>query len=88
MIQFLIYFLIYCSIFNLFLDKHILSILLTLEFIIVSLFILIIKRKYFITAIIFLCLGACEGVLGLSLIINLSNIHNNSYLNRQNILKC
>ena len=86
--MYLIYFLIYCRIFNLFLDKHILSILLTLEFIIVRLFILIIKRKYFITSIIFLCLGACEGVLGLSLVINLSNIYNNRYLNRQNILKC
>ncbi len=72
-------------------QKHLLSILLRLEFIVLSLFIniifffnLFIFERYF--SIVFLVLRVCEGVLGLSILVSLVRTHGNDYFQSFNIL--
>ena len=84
----IIYFIIYCCILNLFLEKHILSVLLRLEFILVTIFLILIIKNYIILSLLIISLGACEGALGLSLLINLSSCKNKFFINSYSIIKC
>lgn len=72
-------------------QKHLLSMLLRLEFIILRLFSsiifffnLFIYERYF--SIIFLVFSVCEGALGLSILVSLVRTHGNDYFQSFNIL--
>ena len=73
--------------------KHLLGTLLSLEFIILSLYIIVFVyvltlgyELYFI--IIFLTMVVCEGALGLSILVSIIRTHGNDYFQRFNILQC
>ena len=73
--------------------KHLLNILLRLEFIILGIFFLIsgclsIVGRELYCILIFLTLAACEGALGLSILILIVCFYGNDYFNRTTILKC
>lgn len=72
-------------------QKHLLSILLSLEFIVLRLFTsiifffnLFIYESYF--SMIFLVFRVCEGALGLSILVSLVRTHGNDYFQSFNIL--
>nr|WPV76949.1 NADH dehydrogenase subunit 4L [Phlebotomus sichuanensis] len=72
-------------------QKHLLSMLLSLEFIVLSLFIFLLMYLSFFYyegyfSLIFLIFCVCEGVLGLSLLILLVRSHGNDYFQSINIL--
>nr|WKK49878.1 NADH dehydrogenase subunit 4L [Subulatus sp.] len=69
-----------------FIRKHILLVLISLEFIILVL--LLISVIYFLSMsylfymyILFMTLFVCEGALGLSLLVNMIRCHSNDYMN-------
>lgn len=71
--------------------KHLLLILLSLEFIVLSLFLglffyfnLLIYEYYF--SLIFLRFRVCEGALGLSLLVRIIRSHGNDYFQTFNVL--
>lgn len=71
--------------------KHLLLILISLEFIVLSLFMIIVNllRYYgyeYYFSIVFLTIRVCEGVLGLSILISLIRSHGNDYFNTFNLL--
>nr|YP_010708605.1 NADH dehydrogenase subunit 4L [Silvatares holzenthali]WCR50265.1 NADH dehydrogenase subunit 4L [Silvatares holzenthali] len=71
--------------------KHLLIILLSLEFIIMNLFFLIYFNSSFMGSSIyfmffFLVLSVCEGVLGLSILIYLVRVNGNDYIFMYNII--
>nr|QNP09989.1 NADH dehydrogenase subunit 4L [Ochthebius sp. IBE<ESP> AN292] len=71
--------------------KHLLMILLSLEFIILSLYFnMFLYLSYFINeyyfSMIFLSMSVCEGALGLSLLVSLIRSHGNDYFQSFNIL--
>lgn len=73
--------------------KHLLNTLLSLEFIILGIFWLmmiyvniIAKETYLV--LFFLTLLACEGALGLSLLVSIVRTHGNDCFNTFNILQC
>ena len=73
--------------------KHLLLILLSLEFMVLSLFIYLIIflgffcfEQYF--RIFFLVYSVCEGALGLSILVILIRTHGNDYFQTFSILKC
>lgn len=71
--------------------KHLLIILLRLEFIVLSLFFgLNLYFKYYLLenyfSLIFICFGVCEGALGLSLLVYIIRIYGNDYFLRFNVL--
>nr|ASS30724.1 NADH dehydrogenase subunit 4L [Pylocheles mortensenii] len=73
--------------------KHLLNTLLSLEFLMLGIFFLmssnisnIGNELYFI--LFFLTLAACEGALGLSLLVSLVRSHGNDYFNSFNSLGC
>lgn len=73
--------------------KYLLNILLSLEFIILRLFIFmfIILLNYHIEIyilIIFLIFIVCEGALGLSILVSIIRTHGNNYFQSFNILIC
>jgi len=49
---------------------------------------MLIFKELYLLSLIIISLGACEGALGLSLLIRLSRIKNEFFLNRFNISKC
>nr|AND96148.1 NADH deshydrogenase subunit 4L [Onthophagus fimetarius] len=71
--------------------KHLLLMLLSLEFIILGLFfnlfmyISLYSYEYFFT-MVFLTMSVCEGALGLSILVSLIRTHGNDYFNTFNIL--
>lgn len=71
--------------------KHLLLILLRLEFIILRIFLTlflylnIFNFEYFFS-IIFLTFSVCEGVIGLSILVSLIRTHGNDYFQRFNFL--
>jgi len=73
--------------------KHLLAILLSLEVLVLNLFIIlvifyiIIEFEVYFT-IIFLTFSVCEGVLGLSILISIIRTHGNDYFNNFSILQC
>nr|AMP43738.1 NADH dehydrogenase subunit 4L [Heleodromia immaculata] len=73
--------------------KHLLSMLLSLEFIVLSLFLLLFIfllnynfEMYF--SMMFLTFSVCEGALGLSILISMIRTHGNDYFQSFNILQC
>lgn len=73
--------------------KHLLAILLRLEFIILSIYFIIFmwlclfnKDLYFL--ILFLVMIVCEGALGLSILISLIRTHGNDYFQSFRVLQC
>lgn len=71
--------------------KHLLSILLSLEFIVLSLFLIIFiylnqinYERYF--RLIFLTFSVCEGALGLSILVSIIRTHGNDYFQSFNII--
>jgi NADH-ubiquinone oxidoreductase chain 4L len=73
--------------------KHLLSILLRLEYIVLSLFYLLFiylnilnYERYF--RIVFITFSVCEGVLGLSILVSIIRIYGNDYFQSFNILQC
>jgi len=73
--------------------KHLLSILLRLEFIVLSLFFLLFLflnllnfELYF--TIIFLTFRVCEGALGVSILVSIIRTHGNDFFNSFSLLQC
>nr|YP_009995320.1 NADH dehydrogenase subunit 4L [Ochthebius atriceps]QNP09723.1 NADH dehydrogenase subunit 4L [Ochthebius atriceps] len=71
--------------------KHLLLMLLSLEFIVLSLyFMMYIYLSYFSNefyfSMIFMTMSVCEGALGLSLLVSLIRSHGNDYFQSFNIL--
>lgn len=73
--------------------KHLLSILLRLEFIVLSLFLilffflnLLINEVYF--SILFLSFRVCEGALGVSILVSIIRTHGNDFFNSFRVLQC
>nr|YP_010261329.1 NADH dehydrogenase subunit 4L [Libellula quadrimaculata]UIB40236.1 NADH dehydrogenase subunit 4L [Libellula quadrimaculata] len=72
--------------------KHLLSTLLSLEFIVLGLFfyiffvLLFYFELYFL--MYFLTFGVCEGALGLSILVAMIRSHGNDYFNSFNMLQC
>ena len=84
---------IFGAIVFIFMRKHLLCILLRLEFIVLILFILILFYLNFINyeiyfSIFFLTFCVCEGVLGLSILVSIIRTHGNDYFQRFSILQC
>nr|ARH54633.1 NADH dehydrogenase subunit 4L [Scaphidema metallicum] len=71
--------------------KHLLLLLLSLEFLVISLFYTMfyyfsyLGNEYFFS-MIFLTFSVCEGVLGLSLMVSLIRVHGNDYFQSFSIL--
>jgi len=73
--------------------KHLLSILLRLEYIVlISFFLLFIYLNYInyegFFSIIFLTFRVCEGALGVSILVSIIRTHGNDYFQSFNILQC
>ena len=73
--------------------KHLLNTLLRLEFVMVNLFwfiVVLVSRVggdlYF--SLFFLTLAACEGALGLALLVSIVRTHGNDNFSRFRVLKC
>nr|WKU83879.1 NADH dehydrogenase subunit 4L [Cheilosia albitarsis] len=73
--------------------KHLLSMLLSLEYIILSLFYLMFVylnmfnyENYF--SMVFMTFSVCEGVLGLSILVSMIRTYGNDYFQSFNILQC
>lgn len=73
--------------------KHLLSILLRLEYIVLSLFLFLFiylnymnYEVYF--RIIFLTFRVCEGALGLSILVSIIRTHGNDYFQSFRVLQC
>nr|YP_010400226.1 NADH dehydrogenase subunit 4L [Mesembrina meridiana]UQS75925.1 NADH dehydrogenase subunit 4L [Mesembrina meridiana] len=73
--------------------KHLLSMLLSLEYIVLSLFFLLfiylnMFNFEFFFSMMFLTFSVCEGALGLSILISMIRTHGNDYFQSFNILQC
>nr|YP_009995502.1 NADH dehydrogenase subunit 4L [Ochthebius uniformis]QNP09957.1 NADH dehydrogenase subunit 4L [Ochthebius uniformis] len=71
--------------------KHLLLMLLSLEFIILSLyFLMFLSLSYYINeyyfSMVFMTMSVCEGALGLSILVSLIRTHGNDYFQSFNIL--
>nr|YP_009378650.1 NADH dehydrogenase subunit 4L [Anastrepha fraterculus]ARH56147.1 NADH dehydrogenase subunit 4L [Anastrepha fraterculus]WCB98004.1 NADH dehydrogenase subunit 4L [Anastrepha fraterculus] len=73
--------------------KHLLSMLLSLEYIVLSLFFqlfiylnLMDFSSYF--SMMFLTFSVCEGALGLSILVSMIRTHGNDYFQSFNVLQC
>nr|YP_009663899.1 NADH dehydrogenase subunit 4L [Hydrotaea spinigera]QCW07932.1 NADH dehydrogenase subunit 4L [Hydrotaea spinigera]QFI35699.1 NADH dehydrogenase subunit 4L [Hydrotaea spinigera] len=73
--------------------KHLLSMLLSLEYIVLSLFLLLFIylnmmnfENFF--SMMFLTFSVCEGALGLSILVSMIRTHGNDYFQSFNILQC
>nr|UXW93486.1 NADH dehydrogenase subunit 4L [Runaria sp. 'striata'] len=81
-------FYVFCSKF-----KHLLVILLSLEFMVLSIYLnlfiylsLIIYESYF--SMVFLVFSVCEGVLGISILISMIRVYGSGYYEVFNLVKC
>nr|AMH85379.1 NADH dehydrogenase subunit 4L [Winthemia rufopicta] len=73
--------------------KHLLSMLLSLEYIVLSLFLLLFMYLNMIDyenffSMMFLVFTVCEGVLGLSILVSMIRTYGNDYFQSFNILEC
>nr|YP_002364610.1 NADH dehydrogenase subunit 4L [Pedetontus silvestrii]ACC60224.1 NADH dehydrogenase subunit 4L [Pedetontus silvestrii] len=73
--------------------KHLLSVLFSLEYMVLGIFVLfmfflIVYNSEVFFSLIFLTLAVCEGVLGLSILVSLVRSHGNDYFMSYNILQC
>nr|QMP96602.1 NADH dehydrogenase subunit 4L [Dorylomorpha xanthopus] len=73
--------------------KHLLSMLLSLEYIVLSLFMLLFMflnmnnfQEFF--SMMFLTFSVCEGALGLSILVSMIRTHGNDYFQSFNVLQC
>nr|AXZ71064.1 NADH dehydrogenase subunit 4L [Lonchoptera multiseta] len=73
--------------------KHLLSMLLSLEFMVLNLFLMLIiylnmlnGEIYF--SMVFLTFSVCEGALGLSILVSMIRSHGNNYFQTFSILQC
>nr|UJG45127.1 NADH dehydrogenase subunit 4L [Tachinidae sp.] len=73
--------------------KHLLSMLLSLEYIVLSLFLMLFIylnmmnfESFF--SMMFLTFSVCEGVLGLSILVSMIRTYGNDYFQSLNILQC
>nr|WKU84174.1 NADH dehydrogenase subunit 4L [Somula decora] len=73
--------------------KHLLSMLLSLEYIVLSLFYMLFiylnmlnYENYF--SMVFMTFSVCEGVLGLSILVSMIRTYGNDYFQSFNILQC
>nr|YP_010894985.1 NADH dehydrogenase subunit 4L [Apystomyia elinguis]WJW73498.1 NADH dehydrogenase subunit 4L [Apystomyia elinguis] len=74
-------------------SKHLLSMLLSLEYIVLSLyFLLFIYLNYMnyecFFSMIFLVFSVCEGALGLSILVSMIRTHGNDYFQSFSVLQC
>nr|YP_010446968.1 NADH dehydrogenase subunit 4L [Chyliza chikuni]UTM10333.1 NADH dehydrogenase subunit 4L [Chyliza chikuni] len=73
--------------------KHLLSMLLSLEYMVLSLFFLLYVYLNFMSfeqffSMMFLTFSVCEGALGLSILVSMIRTHGNDYFQSFNILEC
>nr|YP_009487650.1 NADH dehydrogenase subunit 4L [Bironella hollandi]AWB98325.1 NADH dehydrogenase subunit 4L [Bironella hollandi] len=73
--------------------KHLLSTLLSLEYMVLSLFIFLLFYLMFMNyevyfSMFFLTFCVCEGVLGLSILVSMIRTHGNDYFQSFSILQC
>nr|QXM16905.1 NADH dehydrogenase subunit 4L [Neoneuromus vanderweelei] len=73
--------------------KHLLLMLLSLEFIVISLFmglVIILKVYNFenFFSMFYLTFSVCEGALGLGILVSMIRTHGNDYFNSFNIMQC
>nr|QIC20368.1 NADH dehydrogenase subunit 4L [Oreogeton sp. DY-2020] len=73
--------------------KHLLSMLLSLEFIVLSLFFMLFIYLNYLNyesffSMMFLTFSVCEGALGLSILVSLIRTHGNDYFQSFSILQC
>nr|YP_009236445.1 NADH dehydrogenase subunit 4L [Muscina levida]AMH85743.1 NADH dehydrogenase subunit 4L [Muscina levida]QNE85664.1 NADH dehydrogenase subunit 4L [Muscina levida] len=73
--------------------KHLLSMLLSLEYIVLSLFFLLFMYLNMMNfsnffCMMFLTFSVCEGALGLSILVSMIRTHGNDYFQSFNILQC
>nr|AXS65467.1 NADH dehydrogenase subunit 4L [Cucujoidea sp. 39 KM-2017] len=86
MLMNLVTFMYFCGLMSFSLNrKHLLLMLLSLEFIVLSLYInifnyLMMSCLDYFFSMIFLTMSVCEGVLGLSLLISMVRMHGNDYI--------
>nr|YP_011017094.1 NADH dehydrogenase subunit 4L [Orthaga aenescens]WQB62452.1 NADH dehydrogenase subunit 4L [Orthaga aenescens] len=71
--------------------KHLLIVLLSLEFIVLSIFFLLLMYMNFIQnnmymLMVFLVFSVCEGALGLSILVSMIRTHGNDYFQSFNLL--
>nr|YP_010736880.1 NADH dehydrogenase subunit 4L [Pedionis papillata]WEP24754.1 NADH dehydrogenase subunit 4L [Pedionis papillata] len=84
--SFFFFFFFFFGIFSLiYIRKHILLCLLSLEFVVLSLLVTIFYNcfysfSFFYIYVFFMSLYVCEGVLGLSILVNMIRFHGNDYL--------
>nr|QZL38246.1 NADH dehydrogenase subunit 4L [Metopina sagittata] len=75
------------------LRKYLLSMLLSMEFIMLSLFLilmiyLVVNNSELYFLMMFLIFVVCEGALGLSILVSMIRTHGNNYFQSLNILMC
>nr|AJD85505.1 NADH dehydrogenase subunit 4L [Uvarovites inflatus] len=73
--------------------KHLLSMLLSLEFIVLGLFMLLFMYLNFFEyelyfSMVFLTFSVCEGALGLSVLVSMIRTHGNDFFQSFSILQC
>nr|UOU85249.1 NADH dehydrogenase subunit 4L [Tachydromia umbrarum] len=73
--------------------KHLLSMLLSLEYIVLSLFMFIFMYLSYVNyeiyfSMMFLVFSVCEGALGLSILVSLIRSHGNDYFQSVSVLQC
>nr|UKO31665.1 NADH dehydrogenase subunit 4L [Limnophyes sp. YF-2022] len=73
--------------------KHLLSTLLSLEFIVLSLFFMLlfflnVQNYEIYFSMFFLVFSVCEGALGISLMVSMIRTHGNDYFNSFSVLQC
>nr|AII41666.1 NADH dehydrogenase subunit 4L [Allopsontus sp. 2 JZ-2014] len=72
--------------------KHLLSVLFSLEYIVLGLFMLLCWFLIFMSdlyfCLVFLTLAVCEGALGLSLLVFLVRSHGSDYFSSFSVLQC
>nr|QOE17386.1 NADH dehydrogenase subunit 4L [Chelipoda sp. YD3012] len=73
--------------------KHLLSMLLSLEFIVLSLFFLLFIYLSYLGyesffSMMFLTFSVCEGALGLSILVSMIRTHGNDYFQSFSVLQC
>nr|QNE85605.1 NADH dehydrogenase subunit 4L [Empis caudatula] len=73
--------------------KHLLSMLLSLEFIVLSLFFFLFIYLSFLSyenyfSMMFLIFSVCEGALGLSILVSMIRSHGNDYFQSFSVLQC
>nr|QTF74329.1 NADH dehydrogenase subunit 4L [Sphecapatoclea sp.] len=73
--------------------KHLLSMLLSLEYMVLSLFLLLFIYLNLLNfevffSMMFLTFSVCEGALGLSILVSMIRTHGNDYFQSFNILQC